>query len=575
MAGTCFVRLLGGFGVEIDGRRVADSGWRHRRGADLVKLLALAPRHRAHRDQVEDALWPDLPRESAAANLRKAVYFARRALGTGDAIEVDADMVLLWPNGALMVDSERFEIAARDAGRDVGAITAAAELFGGDLLPEDRFAEWTEPHRERVRSRLLELLRRAGRWEQILDLDRSNEEAHQALMRAYIDRGDRRGAIRQFARLREVLRTDLGVGPAQETVQLFEKAVAMEAAETPGPENGVQALIARALVAWNRQDLDAAEHDAEQARQMAGDYGLGPELGEASTVLGLVAWARGTWRDRFRAESIDVFGRAPEQAPFVLEGHLCLAEAALNSVESSAVAATAGELLHLAEQSGSISGEALMTLLVGETDLFSGRWDEAEQRLTRAFTLCEGLGSVSGQAFALLRLAELASAGGRLADARQLLARAWPLAERSDLAAHLLVRAYEARIRTTPGRRKPMQVVEEAERALARVRICSPCAIGFWLAASVACVRAGEIAKSRTCLREAERLAGMWQGGPWLAATWEVRATFRLAEGDRDQAAALLREAAELFTQVARPIDAARCRTAAATVRSQMAAVSR
>ena len=51
----------------------------------------------------------------------------------------------------------------------------------------------------------------------------------------------------------------------------------------------------------------------------------------------------------------------------------------------------------------------------------------------------------------------------------------------------------------------------------------------------------------------------MWQGGAWQAAVWEARAEVRLAEGERDQAAALLREAAERFGRLGRPRDAERC----------------
>jgi hypothetical protein len=58
----------------------------------------------------------------------------------------------------------------------------------------------------------------------------------------------------------------------------------------------------------------------------------------------------------------------------------------------------------------------------------------------------------------------------------------------------------------------------------------------------------------------------MWQGGPWQAAVWEARAALRLAAGDRGQAAALLREAANLFAECGRPLDEARCVAATAAL---------
>src|SRR5437867_12008554 len=112
---TCAVSVLGRFRVAVEDRTVPDEAWRHRRGSDLVKLLALAPAHRLHREQVMDALWPDLGPESAGANLRKAVHFARRAIATDLAIGTDGTTVSLWPGGVLTVDLDRFETAANAA----------------------------------------------------------------------------------------------------------------------------------------------------------------------------------------------------------------------------------------------------------------------------------------------------------------------------------------------------------------------------------------------------------------------------------------------------------------------------
>ncbi|MGH7821795.1 MAG: BTAD domain-containing putative transcriptional regulator, partial [Candidatus Binatia bacterium] len=68
-------------------------------------------------------------------------------------------------------------------------------------------------------------------------------------------------------------------------------------------------------------------------------------------------------------------------------------------------------------------------------------------------------------------------------------------------------------------------------------------------------------------LDDAERIAGMWQGGPWVAAVWEARGELRLAEGDPSQAAALFKEAADGFARVGRTLDEERCRTAANAAR--------
>src|SRR5690348_9260108 len=107
------IQLLGGFGVEVGRRSVDDSIWRRKRPAALLKLLALEPGHRLHREQLEDRLWPELDAGAAGANLRKAVHMVRRALDEADGTQFlasDADHVWLPRNG-LRVDIEVFRDA--------------------------------------------------------------------------------------------------------------------------------------------------------------------------------------------------------------------------------------------------------------------------------------------------------------------------------------------------------------------------------------------------------------------------------------------------------------------------------
>jgi DNA-binding SARP family transcriptional activator len=74
------IELLGRFRVTVGARSIPDEAWRRRKPAALIKLLALAPGHRLHREQILDALWPNLDPLAASANLRKALHHARRAI---------------------------------------------------------------------------------------------------------------------------------------------------------------------------------------------------------------------------------------------------------------------------------------------------------------------------------------------------------------------------------------------------------------------------------------------------------------------------------------------------------------
>src|ERR1700750_3313664 len=92
--GNVRVSLLRGFRASVDGVPVPERAWRLKKARELVKLLALAPGHRLHREQVMDVLWRDRDPAAAANNLHQAIYVARRALTT-DAIALREDLLHL------------------------------------------------------------------------------------------------------------------------------------------------------------------------------------------------------------------------------------------------------------------------------------------------------------------------------------------------------------------------------------------------------------------------------------------------------------------------------------------------
>src|SRR3954471_19250333 len=151
------IRLLGGFAVQVEGTEVPEDAWRLRKARALMKLLALAPGHRLHRDQASALLWPD--REDARAtanNLHQAVYAARRAFDAagadGAAVLALRDDVLALP-GEVRVDAVELE-AAVAAARATGTAAALERALAGadaELLPEDRYEDWTTERREALR----------------------------------------------------------------------------------------------------------------------------------------------------------------------------------------------------------------------------------------------------------------------------------------------------------------------------------------------------------------------------------------------------------------------------------------
>jgi DNA-binding SARP family transcriptional activator len=79
-SGVVRIGLLGGFSVTVGDRKTDEGAWRLRKAASLIKLLALAPGHRLHRERAMDLLWPDLGLRAASNNLRQTLHVARRTL---------------------------------------------------------------------------------------------------------------------------------------------------------------------------------------------------------------------------------------------------------------------------------------------------------------------------------------------------------------------------------------------------------------------------------------------------------------------------------------------------------------
>ena len=246
--------LLGEFRVAVDGRDVPAAAWRRSKARAMVKLLALAPGHRLHREQLMESLWPDLDPDAAGANLRKALHFARGALGA-DSLRVSSEIVRL-DAATLWIDVDAFEDAVR-----AGNTAAALALYTDDLLLEDRFEPWCERRRDQLRTTAAQLLldqslqlERRGNLpdaiaalECLITLEPVSEAGHCGLIRLHALSGRRDVALRWFRQLEERLRDELGVEPGDEARRLRDEILAggFAAEESTPGDGGVEEMSAR------------------------------------------------------------------------------------------------------------------------------------------------------------------------------------------------------------------------------------------------------------------------------------------------------------------------------------------
>ncbi len=154
---TLRIALLGCFEVRVGARVVVDQSWSRRKAKALVKLLALQRGRSLHREQVVDALWPDLEPEGAANNLHKTLHHLRTVFAERDAppaaIAIAGDLVTLARDAWVDIDEFRQRArVARGTPANPALYEQALALYGGDLLPEDLYEDWAAFEREELRA---------------------------------------------------------------------------------------------------------------------------------------------------------------------------------------------------------------------------------------------------------------------------------------------------------------------------------------------------------------------------------------------------------------------------------------
>jgi DNA-binding SARP family transcriptional activator/pimeloyl-ACP methyl ester carboxylesterase len=230
---------LGTFGfpeVHADGRQIKLA---LRKGLALLVYLAEA-KGAVAREIMATLLWPETPRETGLARLRRLLHRIELTLGQ-PVFETDRTSLRWSPDVELRIDTHLFESAC-----DRGEFEEACRIYRDDFLAgfaldECReFDDWAFFRREALRGRLMHALERlvqdrnaagdhsaasahAGR---LVELDPLSEVYGRHLIRSLLLSGDRSAAERHHAALTQRLRDELGVAPEAETEALMDAAAA-------------------------------------------------------------------------------------------------------------------------------------------------------------------------------------------------------------------------------------------------------------------------------------------------------------------------------------------------------------
>lgn len=202
------ITAMGRFEVTIDGDPVPTAAWGSRRARTLLKRLVVARGWPVTRDELAELLWPGELSDRLGARLSVQLSAVRRVLH--GAVVADRSTVRL-DLSSVAVDVERW-CGLTD---DLAVVEGYAEL-----LPEDRFEDWSGPLRDEMRDRFVAAAHRVGAGGAVVDAvaalrraveaDPYDERAHRLLVRRLQEAGRMGEAAEAQRRLERVL-AELGL----------------------------------------------------------------------------------------------------------------------------------------------------------------------------------------------------------------------------------------------------------------------------------------------------------------------------------------------------------------------------
>jgi len=252
-----------------------------RKSRALVYYLA-AHHAPVSREQLLALFWTDLERPAAQQTLRTTLHSLRQALGA--AISADDGSLALAPD--VGVDSRLFEADLARGQHDPAVLAAALELYQGDFLEgfslpdEAAFDDWVTGERERLRRLAVRALADLARHhetqgeyvtalsmlDRALAFDPLQEDLQREALRLHYLAGDRTGAIRRYAHLRQLLDDEMGVLPMAETRALYDAILTDNLppaqAQQPQPAPARRTPAAPSLPATPGQTLPPGEAPA-------------------------------------------------------------------------------------------------------------------------------------------------------------------------------------------------------------------------------------------------------------------------------------------------------------------------
>ena len=234
LAPRVYVEDLGRVSVRIGKTLMAGTEIR-RKVLSLLCFLLTRPQFTATREQVLEAIWPEMDPEAGANSLNQSAYFLRHVLEPECDDDAGAGYLrsksdLIWLDGEL-VGSRSADCMSligqirRDP--SPGLVVRLAELYTGRFAVDFMYDDWAAPFRDTLHASFLDRIERAvtgdtqtGAFDRALSVaqlalqaDPEAEQIELCLLRLYRRMGAAAAAAEQYAHYASVMRDQLGLEP--------------------------------------------------------------------------------------------------------------------------------------------------------------------------------------------------------------------------------------------------------------------------------------------------------------------------------------------------------------------------
>lgn len=239
---------FGSFEIFLNWKKI--DKWHSLKAKSLLKFLVTRKKP-VPKDVLIETLWPNCDPELGNNNLKTAVYSLRQTLSANEQgsqalpfVLFSAGQYLINPEVEVWVDIDQFEhywLTGRNLEKDgrtdeaIREYCLAEELYRGDYLEDDPYAEWTLLRREALKDTYLTVLGKLANSffkttdyescilysQKILAKDPCQEEAYRWLIRCYSRLGQRHRAYQWYNGCVTMLKRELDTTPDRQTIALY------------------------------------------------------------------------------------------------------------------------------------------------------------------------------------------------------------------------------------------------------------------------------------------------------------------------------------------------------------------